>query len=314
MHPKGQVMKFLAAWAKLAAVVGLGFAASPSHAAWSSASHLIDGMCSSFSKGRNGILASILVDRDMSASLVLDIPGQKGSYFVLNFSDGTDQVFVVRDNSHIALKMSDELLFAFRMSSGFKLFKSGSGFIGGDFSLAGSSEAVSSAIDCVAEQRAKRESSAAGKLGNAIPIFSLAGVQLDMSPNQVEASLAVSEFKPNRDSSSGIVRGTGVKGERFTTYFSGAESDEKVNRFFILATSMISDEAFSLPGVIRTYGEPSAMDNGNGSLIWYRTDSGHVLQGASPSYLTCPGSATSRLVLRPGATTEISVDDCNARP
>lgn len=136
---------------------------TPALASWREASPLVDGACSTGSVNADGIIVSLVMDRDTSADLVIALTGQRGEMFVVNFSSGEDKVFRAQYDHSISFDLTDELISAFRESNSFRLYKSGSGFIGSAFSLSGSSRALDTLYACVGSVQASEEAADASQ-------------------------------------------------------------------------------------------------------------------------------------------------------
>lgn len=271
---------------------------APAHANWSEAAPLIDGTCSSGASNGEGIIASAVMDRDESVDVVIGLRGQRGAMFVVNFSNGADKVFQARDNSSISFELTDEALTAFRDSSTFQLYKGGTGFIGSPFSLRGSSDALDTLISCVRSLRQREEIAAAGEAGAVTEAFSIAGIELGMNANQVKDALSTNGFAENWTNDSDTFRTQDASGRRITVHLRNGSTSGGVERFFMNVSGADTDVANIPIEFARRYGAPSAIDSFSGHKIWYRTDTGQVLRNAQASFLSCPGNATSRLVLR----------------
>lgn len=275
----------------------LGWTA-PAYANWSEVDPLVGGTCSSHAANDEGIIASVVMDQDESADLVFGLRGQRGSMFVVNFSNGTDKAFEARDNSTVSLDLSEEVIAAFRESSAFQLYKGGTGFLGSPFSLRGSSQAFDSLLSCVKSVRRGKEVAAAGELGAVREPFSVAGIELGMNATEVQAVLAANGFAVKQPDVLNTFRTQDASGRRMTIHLEKGSAPGGAVRFFMNVPGADTDVSNIPTDLEARYGAPSAIHGSTGHKIWYRTEAGQVLRHAQASFLSCPGSASSRLVLR----------------
>lgn len=301
------------------------FAPHPAKAQWTTANPLIDGACSTGAANAEGVVASAVMDRDESVSLVIGITGKRASMFVVNFSDGTDQVFQARSNDNIAFNLTGDALQAFRNSNNFRLYEHNRGFIASPFTLAGSSGALDTLYQCVRQARREQTAADAGSLTGLIPDFELFGVKIGMSQSEVVGSLETANFQWRERTSA--INANGPNGEDLTIYFRNGSSGPEVKRFFVVVSSARTNVTGITTMIEDSYGPHSTTHSFAGHRIWYRTSDGHLLSGLREQY-PCPNSAQSRLVLRetrvgnrylsgaggsvtaPADKYEVAVDDC----
>ena len=89
------------------------------------------------------------MDKDETLEISISLHGYRGSYFVVNFSNGEDVVFQATDNRMVSFPISGASIIAFRESDSFRLYEEHSGFIGSPFSLKGSSRTLDDLLLCV---------------------------------------------------------------------------------------------------------------------------------------------------------------------
>ena len=217
--------------------------------------------------------------------------------FVVNFSDGTDEVFQASSNDNLSFALTPETLAAFRDSGSFRLYESNRGFFVLPFSLSGSSRALDSLYDCVSKIRIKEEETDAGQIGKPIPPLSVFGVEIGMIQPEVVGSLERAKFETRWSDRVSTLDAEGPNGENVTVYFRQRAQTLTVKSFFAVVSGADTDVSQIPTEIQNKYGQHSAVHSFSGHKIWYRTSAGESLKGVREQY-PCPSAAETRLVLR----------------